>query len=159
MKRLVGRMLALPLPLLLSAASAHGQESPAKRVGATVGVAVKEYAKGVDALGRITSTVELEEATGPDPLPGIAGELRRVARARCSSSVERRPVPGVERTTLGVERATLGVGRTTLRRSSPNWSSSSLTAYAKVRGPSERRATSARQSGRGIIGAPRGSPR
>src|ERR1700694_2280486 len=40
------------------------QESPAKRLSAIVGVAVEEYAKGIDASGRITSSVELDEATG-----------------------------------------------------------------------------------------------
>ena len=40
------------------------QESPAKRLSAIVGVAVEEYSKGIDASGRITSAVELDEATG-----------------------------------------------------------------------------------------------
>jgi high-affinity iron transporter len=40
------------------------QEPPAKRLSAIVGVAVEEYAKGVDAQGRLISSTELEEATG-----------------------------------------------------------------------------------------------
>jgi high-affinity iron transporter len=40
------------------------QESPAKRLSAIVGVAVEEYAKGLDASGKIISAVELEEAAG-----------------------------------------------------------------------------------------------
>jgi high-affinity iron transporter len=52
-------------PELASASAPElAQESPAKRLSAIVGVAIEEYAKGVDAKGRITSAVELEEATG-----------------------------------------------------------------------------------------------
>ena len=40
------------------------QEPPAKRLASIVGVAVEEYGKAVDAQGRLTSAVELEEATG-----------------------------------------------------------------------------------------------
>ncbi len=40
------------------------QEPPAKRLSAIVGVAVEEYAKGIDASGKIISAVELDEATG-----------------------------------------------------------------------------------------------
>src|SRR5579862_7401383 len=63
----VPRLLAgLLSPLLLSSAQAAAlkQEPPAKRLSAIVGVAVDEYAKGVDATGRIISAVELDEATG-----------------------------------------------------------------------------------------------
>src|SRR5689334_13143896 len=40
------------------------QEPVGKRLSAIVGVAVEEYAKGVDASGKLISTVELEEAAG-----------------------------------------------------------------------------------------------
>ncbi len=40
------------------------QEPPARRLSAIVGVAVEEYAKGVDAAGRLISSTELEEAAG-----------------------------------------------------------------------------------------------
>jgi len=79
--RLVIAAIAAPL-LLGSAAPARAQESPAKRLGATVGVAVKEYAKGIDAKGRITSTVELEEATS------FLREARVVARRLTSRNAD-----------------------------------------------------------------------
>lgn len=40
------------------------QEPVGKRLSAIVGVAVEEYAKGVDESGRLKSAIELEEATG-----------------------------------------------------------------------------------------------
>jgi high-affinity iron transporter len=40
------------------------QEPPAKRLSSIVGVAVEEYGKAVDARGRLTSAVELDEAAG-----------------------------------------------------------------------------------------------
>lgn len=50
---------------LLGAPSADGlQEPPAKRLSAIVGVAVEEYAKGVDAKGQLISSTEFEEAAG-----------------------------------------------------------------------------------------------
>ena len=58
----LARTLA-PLALLTLPASGSAQEPPAKRLSAIVGVAVEEYAKGVDAAGKIISSVELEEAT------------------------------------------------------------------------------------------------
>ena len=52
------------LSLLSPLAPGLAQERPAKRLSAIVGVAVEEYAKGVDAHGKIMSAVELEEAVG-----------------------------------------------------------------------------------------------
>lgn len=50
---------------LLGTPPAEGpQEPPAKRLSAIVGVAVEEYAKGVDSKGQLISSTELEEATG-----------------------------------------------------------------------------------------------
>src|ERR1039457_4718457 len=40
------------------------QEPPAKRLSAIVGVAVEEYAKGVDANGKIIASSELDEVNG-----------------------------------------------------------------------------------------------
>lgn len=50
---------------LLNRAPVEGaQEPPAKRLSSIVGVAVEEYAKGIDANGRLISATELEEAAG-----------------------------------------------------------------------------------------------
>jgi len=49
---------------IAATAAAAPQESVGKRLSAIVGVAVEEYAKGVDEGGRITSVVEYDEATG-----------------------------------------------------------------------------------------------
>ena len=55
----------LALTTLVAAQPAQGTpEPPAKRLSATVGVAVVEYAKGVDPSGKIISTVEIDEAAG-----------------------------------------------------------------------------------------------
>src|SRR6185312_9263994 len=43
------------------AAPANAQESPAKRLGNIVAVAVEEYAKGVDARGRLSAADEYQE--------------------------------------------------------------------------------------------------
>ena len=54
------------LAVAMAGTSAEGgtQEPPAKRLSSIVGVAVEEYGKAVDAHGRLTSAVELDEATG-----------------------------------------------------------------------------------------------
>jgi high-affinity iron transporter len=50
---------------LFNAHSGDGlQEPPAKRLSAIVGVAVEEYAKGVNAKGQLVSSTEFEEAAG-----------------------------------------------------------------------------------------------
>ena len=49
---------------LADPASSAAQEPPAKRLTAIVGVAVEEYAKGLDASGKLISSVELDEAAG-----------------------------------------------------------------------------------------------
>ena len=49
---------------LLVAPQLPAQEAVGKRLSAIVGVAVEEYAKGVDSTGRLTSALELEEANG-----------------------------------------------------------------------------------------------
>src|ERR1035437_3100127 len=49
---------------LMSPRLQGAQEPPAKRLSAIVGVAVEEYAKGVDANGKIIASSELDEVTG-----------------------------------------------------------------------------------------------
>jgi high-affinity iron transporter len=48
----------------LAAQVLGAQEPPAKRLSSIVGVAVEEYAKGVDATGKIIASSELDEVTG-----------------------------------------------------------------------------------------------
>jgi high-affinity iron transporter len=50
--------------LLTAAPAVEAQERVGKRLSAIVGVAVEEYAKGVDEKGRVTSVLEFDEATG-----------------------------------------------------------------------------------------------
>ena len=50
--------------VLISPQLQGAQEPPAKRLSAIVGVAVEEYLKGVDANGKIISSVELDEVSG-----------------------------------------------------------------------------------------------
>lgn len=47
---------------LLASHPLRSQEHPAKRLASIVGVAVEEYAKGVDGAGRVTSLPEVQEA-------------------------------------------------------------------------------------------------
>ena len=58
----------LPAALLAAAiawtGAAQAQEPPAKRLSSIVGVAVEEYAKGVDVNGKIIASSELDEVTG-----------------------------------------------------------------------------------------------
>lgn len=63
---LLARRLAVPAlaVIVLAGTGAVAQEPVGKRLSAIVGVAVEEYAKGVDANGRVTSALEHEEATG-----------------------------------------------------------------------------------------------
>ncbi len=49
--------------ILLFPIQLGAQESPAKRLANIAGVAVEEYAKGVDAKGRVFAALEYEEAT------------------------------------------------------------------------------------------------
>ncbi|MEP6690435.1 MAG: FTR1 family protein [Gemmatimonadaceae bacterium] len=52
----------MQLALALAAAPLAAQEQPARRLSSIVGVAVEEYAKGVDARGKLTSQQEYDEA-------------------------------------------------------------------------------------------------
>ena len=49
--------------ILLSAQVLRAQETPAKRLASIAGVAVEEYAKGVDAKGQVFAQLEYDEAT------------------------------------------------------------------------------------------------
>lgn len=62
----LARRLAVPalIVIVLAGTAAAVQEPVGKRLSAIVGVAVEEYAKGVDANGRLTSALEYDEATG-----------------------------------------------------------------------------------------------
>lgn len=64
---------ATALIIALVALGAAPQEPVGKRLSSIVGVAVEEYAKGVDESGRLKSAVELQEAAG------FLEEARRVA--------------------------------------------------------------------------------
>ena len=56
------RGLAVWLAIIATAARGVAQEHPARRLSNIVGVAVEEYAKGVDASGRVISDLEYQEA-------------------------------------------------------------------------------------------------
>jgi hypothetical protein len=49
---------------LVAATTLSAQENPAKRLSSIVGVAVEEYAKAVDADGKLISKDEFEETSG-----------------------------------------------------------------------------------------------
>lgn len=68
-------MFAVVMGILVATASgAPAQERPAKRLASIVGVAVEEYAKAVDANGRMISDMEYEEAVS------FLGDARDVAQ-------------------------------------------------------------------------------
>jgi high-affinity iron transporter len=81
--------------------AAWGQERPAKRVADIVGVALAEYEKGIDASGRVISTLEYEEAvsfleTARDAarrLSGTGADSARLALDSISAGVARRLPP------------------------------------------------------------------
>lgn len=56
--------MLLAAMLLAAPADARAQDLPGKRLASIVGVAVDEYAKGVDAQGRVTARAEYDEALG-----------------------------------------------------------------------------------------------
>jgi high-affinity iron transporter len=58
------RSIVIAMTAVAVMGSAELQEPVGKRLSAIVGVAVEEYAKGVDANGRLISTMEFDEATG-----------------------------------------------------------------------------------------------
>jgi high-affinity iron transporter len=81
--------------------SAAPQEPVGKRLSSIVGVAVEEYAKGVDEAGRVSSSLEVDEATGfLDEARRVAARLAtpnapavRLALDSLSSAVTRRAAP------------------------------------------------------------------
>ena len=60
--------------LTLGGRELRSQDRPAKRVASIVGVAVEEYAKAVDANGKLVSDIEYEEAVS------FLGDAREVAQ-------------------------------------------------------------------------------
>ncbi|HYC49510.1 MAG TPA: hypothetical protein VEB19_00250, partial [Gemmatimonadaceae bacterium] len=56
-------VLAVLSATLPSPSVAIAQESPVRRVANIVSVAVEEYARGVDASGKLISDIEYQEAT------------------------------------------------------------------------------------------------
>lgn len=70
----------IAIALLLTASPARAQESPVRRVANIVSVAVEEYAKGVDARGRMVSQIEYQEAV--EFLADARGQAARLAGAR-----------------------------------------------------------------------------
>ncbi len=92
----VAAALTLPAPGV-----ALGQERPAKRVADIVGVALAEYEKGIDAAGRLISSVEYEEALSflsaareaAQRLSGTGADSARLALDSISSGVARKVPP------------------------------------------------------------------
>ncbi|HEU4565167.1 MAG TPA: FTR1 family protein [Gemmatimonadaceae bacterium] len=68
------------LALLAAGSGLHAQEHPARRLSSIVGVAVEEYAKGVDDRGRLTSELEYGEAV--DFLNDARGVAERLSGDR-----------------------------------------------------------------------------
>ena len=66
--------------LLAAAATGRAQEHPARRLSSIVGVAIEEYAKGIDASGKLTSELEYQEAV--DFLQDARGVAERLSGDR-----------------------------------------------------------------------------
>ncbi|MHB1223347.1 MAG: FTR1 family protein [Gemmatimonadaceae bacterium] len=78
------------LAVLLCAGALSAQEHPAKRLSIIVGVAVEEYAKGIDERGRTISGQEYQEAVGflagaRDVAERLPGERANGVRAELDS--------------------------------------------------------------------------
>lgn len=79
------------------------QEHPARRVASVVSVAVEEYAKAVDAQGRLMSAQEYQEAsdfltdarTAADRLPGAQAIAARALLDTISAAVKAKRPPRV----------------------------------------------------------------
>jgi high-affinity iron transporter len=65
---------------LAAASSLPAQEHPGRRLASIVGVAVEEYSKGIDASGRLISTLEYQEAV--DFLQDARGVAERLSGGR-----------------------------------------------------------------------------
>ena len=76
------RVMLAAIALAVAARGVDAQEQTAKRLSAMVGVAVEEYGKGIDASGRITSSVELDEAAA------FLREAKDVARRMTSPNAD-----------------------------------------------------------------------
>lgn len=89
------------------AKGARGQERPAKRVADIVGVALAEYEKGIDASGRLLSSLEYEEA------------VSFLATAR--EAAQRLSGTGADSTRLALDSISVGVARRVPPRSLDRW--------------------------------------
>ena len=69
--------------LALTTAPALAQEHPVRRVATIVSVAVEEYARGVDAKGKLISALEYQEAT--DFLADAHAQAARLAGERAAT--------------------------------------------------------------------------
>ncbi len=89
------------LAFVSSAAPVRSQERPAKRIANIVGVAVEEYAKGVDGTGKLVSQQEYDEAVSfladareaAARLSGARSDSARVALDSLAAAMERRDPP------------------------------------------------------------------
>src|SRR5881296_3802451 len=78
------RLIATVAGLLIGAQSGVAQEHPVRRVANVVSVAVEEYAKGIDARGRLISAQEYQEAA--DFLADVKAQAARLAGDRAASA-------------------------------------------------------------------------
>ena len=100
---LIYRFFAATLSVgsLVSSGRAAAQERPAKRVASIVSVAVEEYAKGIDAGGRMVSQQEFEEAVSfledaresAARLSGARSDSARIALDSLSAAMLRHVAP------------------------------------------------------------------
>jgi high-affinity iron transporter len=100
-KKALIHIVAVAALTAFPAGGAHGQERPAKRVADIVGVALAEYEKGIDAGGRLISSLEYEEAisflaTARDAaqrMSGTGADSARLALDSLSAGVARKVPP------------------------------------------------------------------
>ncbi|HEU4642937.1 MAG TPA: FTR1 family protein [Gemmatimonadaceae bacterium] len=84
MRTILNKIAALAA--LAAAPALHAQEHPAKRLSSIVGVAVEEYAKGIDPHGRLISAQEYQETVGfladaRDAAERLSGDRAATVRA------------------------------------------------------------------------------
>jgi high-affinity iron transporter len=102
-RTILDRCLLPALVALLAARTADAQEHPARRVASVVSVAVEEYAKAVDAQGRLISAQEYQEASdflddaraAAARLPGAQATAARALLDSISAAVKAKKPPRV----------------------------------------------------------------
>src|SRR3954469_7728155 len=100
---ILNRRLLPLLGLALCSAPLAAQEHPARRVASVVSVAVEEYAKAVDAQGRLISAQEYQETTdflndaraAADRLPGAQAVAARALLDSIAAAVKAKRPPRV----------------------------------------------------------------